>query len=144
MSIPCLPSLNLRKAAKPCAPQLCDSITQQCGSGFFTLATPQVEAAFASAAHVTKLDIVNTRVASFCDGAAGPGLASYDKGGERYRFQVPTQGVAGNDDPRQIPAHVRIKKEVHLLTANSVAPSHEELTIPISLLLHAAKALGRG
>ena len=47
------------------------------------------------AAHVTKLDIVNTRVAVV---AMEPraALAAYDKASERYTIQVPTQGVAGN------------------------------------------------
>src|SRR5947199_9491075 len=77
----------------------------------------KVEAAFASAAHVTKLDIVNTRVAVV---AMEPraGLASYDKASDRYTIHVPTQGVAGN---RTSLAKNILKvpdEKVHLLTPN--------------------------
>ena len=97
-----------------------------------------------SAAHVTKLDIVNTRVAVV---AMEPraALASYDKASERYTIQVPTQGVAGNrHHARQEPAKVPNEK-VHLLTAN-VGGSFgmKNINYPEYIcILHAAKALGR-
>src|SRR5258705_1742127 len=83
------------EAAKPGAPQLYDHIPNNVALDYHYGDTAKVEAAFASAAHVTKLDIVNTRVAVV---AMEPraGLASYDKASERYTIQVPTQGVAGN------------------------------------------------
>jgi carbon-monoxide dehydrogenase large subunit len=103
-----------------------------------------VEAAFASAAHVTKLDITNTRVAVV---AMEPraALASYDKASERYTIQVPTQGVAGN---RTNLAKNLLKvpnDKVHLLTAN-VGGSFgmKNINYPEYMcILHAAKALGR-
>src|SRR6478736_4152777 len=106
--------------------------------------TAKVEAAFASAAHVTKLDIVNTRVAVV---AMEPraGLASYDKASERYTIQVPTQGVAGNrlnlaKNILKVP-----NEKVHLLTPN-VGGSFgmKNINYPEYLcILHAAKALDR-
>uniref|UniRef100_UPI0013D6649C molybdopterin cofactor-binding domain-containing protein n=2 Tax=Pseudomonadota TaxID=1224 RepID=UPI0013D6649C len=51
--------------------------------------------AFAAAAHVTKLDIVNTRVA-VVSMEPRVALAHYDKATERFTLQVPTQGVSGN------------------------------------------------
>ena len=106
--------------------------------------TAKVEAAFASAAHVTKLDITNTRVAVV---AMEPraALASYDKASERYTIQVPTQGVAGN---RTNLAKNLLKvpnEKVHLLTPN-VGGSFgmKNINYPEYMcILHAAKALGR-
>ena len=44
------------------------------------------------AAHVTKLDIVNTRVA-VVSMEPRVALAAFDKAAERFTLQVPTQGV---------------------------------------------------
>src|SRR6476469_7422605 len=51
------------EAAKPGAPQLYDHIPNNVALDYHYGDAAKVEAAFASAAHVTKLDIVNTRVA---------------------------------------------------------------------------------
>src|SRR6202047_2282347 len=132
------------EAAKPGAPQLYDHIPNNVALDYHYGDTAKVEAAFASAAHVTKLDIVNTRVAVV---AMEPraGLASYDKASERYTIQVPTQGVAGN---RTTLAKALLKvpnEKVHLLTAN-VGGSFgmKNINYPEYIcILHAAKALGR-
>jgi carbon-monoxide dehydrogenase large subunit len=132
------------EAAKPGAPQLYDHIPNNVAMDYHYGNTEQVEAAFASAAHVTKLDIVNTRVAVV---AMEPraGLASYDRASERYTIQVPTQGVAGN---RTILAKNILKvpnEKVHILTAN-VGGSFgmKNINYPEYVcILHAAKALGR-
>jgi len=103
----------------------------------------KVEAAFASAAHVTKLDITNTRVAVV---AMEPraALASYDKASERYTIQVPTQGVAGNR--ANLAKNLKVPNEkVHLLTAN-VGGSFgmKNINYPEYMcILYAAKLLGR-
>jgi carbon-monoxide dehydrogenase large subunit len=132
------------EAAKPGAPQLYDHIPNNVAMDYHYGNTEQVEAAFAGAAHVTKLDIVNTRVAVV---AMEPraGLASYDRASERYTIQVPTQGVAGN---RTILAKNILKvpnEKVHILTAN-VGGSFgmKNINYPEYVcILHAAKALGR-
>src|SRR4051812_29549494 len=108
---------NAAEAAKPGAPQLYDHIPNNVALDYHYGDTAKVEAAFAAAAHVTKLDIVNTRVAVV---AMEPraALAAYDKASEPYTTQVPTQGVAGN---RQNLAKNILKvpnDKVHLLTAN--------------------------
>ena len=54
---------NAAEAAKPGAPQLYDHIPNNVALDYHYGDTAKIEAAFASAAHVTKLDIVNTRVA---------------------------------------------------------------------------------
>ncbi len=132
------------EAAKPGAPQLYDHIPNKVALDYHYGDSEKVEAAFASAAHVTKLDIVNTRVAVV---AMEPraALASYDRASERYTIQVPTQGVAGN---RQNLAKNILKvpnEKVHLLTAN-VGGSFgmKNINYPEYVcILHAAKALGR-
>ena len=54
---------NAEEAAKPGAPQLYDHIPNNVALDYHFGDAAKVEAAFAGAAHVTKLDIVNTRVA---------------------------------------------------------------------------------
>src|SRR5256886_1933562 len=135
---------SAEEAAKPGAPQLYDHIPNNVALDYHYGDTAKVEAAFASAAHVTKLDIVNTRVAVV---AMEPraALASYDTASERYTIQVPTQGVAGN---RMNLAKNILKvpnEQVHLLTPN-VGGSFgmKNINYPEYLcILHAAKALDR-
>jgi aerobic carbon-monoxide dehydrogenase large subunit len=131
-------------AAKPGAPQLYDHIPNNVALDYHYGHAAEVEAAFAGAAHITKLDITNTRVAVV---AMEPraALASYDKASERYTIQVPTQGVAGN---RANLAKNLLKvpnEKVHLLTPN-VGGSFgmKNINYPEYMcILHAAKALGR-
>jgi carbon-monoxide dehydrogenase large subunit len=135
---------SAEEAAKPGAPQLYDHIPNNVALDYHYGDAAKVEAAFASAAHVTKLDITNTRVAVV---AMEPraALASYDRKSERYTIQVPTQGVAGN---RTNLAKNLLKvpnDKVHLLTAN-VGGSFgmKNINYPEYMcILHAAKALGR-
>src|ERR1700735_4717904 len=132
------------EAVKSGAPQLYDHIPNNVALDYHFGDAAKVDAAFAAAAHVTKLDIVNTRVAVV---AMEPraALASYDKASDRYTIQVPTQGVAGN---RSNLAKNLLKvpnEKVHLLTAN-VGGSFgmKNINYPEYLcILHAAKALGR-
>jgi carbon-monoxide dehydrogenase large subunit len=132
------------EAAKPGAPQLYDHIPNNVALDYHYGDAAKVEAAFAGAAHVTKLDITNTRVAVV---AMEPraALASYDRASERYTIQVPTQGVAGN---RMNLAKNLLKvpnEKVHLLTPN-VGGSFgmKNINYPEYIcILHAAKTLGR-
>ena len=135
---------NAEEATKPGAPQLYDHIPNNVALDYHFGDAAKVDAAFAAAAHVTKLDIVNTRVAVV---AMEPraALASYDKSSERYTIQVPTQGVAGN----RVNLAKNILKvpndKVHLLTAN-VGGSFgmKNINYPeYTCILHAAKILGR-
>jgi carbon-monoxide dehydrogenase large subunit len=135
---------SAEEAAKPGAPQLYDHIPNNVALDYHYGDAAKVEAAFAGAAHVTQLDITNTRVAVV---AMEPraALASYDKASERYTIQVPTQGVAGN---RTNLAKNLLKvpnDKVHLLTAN-VGGSFgmKNINYPEYMcILHAAKSLGR-
>src|SRR5438034_6186031 len=83
------------EAAKPGAPQLYDHILDNVALDYHYGDTARIDAAFASAAHVTRLDIVNTRVA-VVSMEPRVALASYDKTSERFTIRVPTQGVSGN------------------------------------------------
>jgi len=104
------------EAAKPGAPQLYEHIPNNVALDFHYGDTAKIDAAFAGAAHVTKLDIVNTRVAVV---AMEPrvGLGHYDKTTDRFTLQVPTQGVAGNKAVLARILNVPPEK-VRILTAN--------------------------
>jgi carbon-monoxide dehydrogenase large subunit len=132
------------EAARPGAPLLYDHIPNNVALDYHFGDAEKVEAAFKSAAHVTKLDVINNRVAVV---AMEPraALASYDKATERFTIQVPTQGVAGNrvglaKNLLKVP-----NDKVRLLTAN-VGGSFgmKNINYPEYIcILHAAKALGR-
>src|SRR5215475_7098218 len=134
---------NAAEAAKPGAPQLYDHIPNNVALDYHYGDTEKVEAAFARAAHVTRLDIVNTRVAvSPMEPRAA--LASYDKASGRYTIQMPTQGVAGNRTMLKNILKVGPDK-VRVLTAN-VGGSFgmKNANYPEYVcILHAAKELGR-
>jgi len=134
---------NAAEAARPGAPQLYDHIPNNVALDFHYGDTAKIDAAFASAAHVTRLDIVNTRIAVV---AMEPrvALAKFDKASERYTIQVPTQGVSGNKAILARILNVPPEK-VRVLTAN-VGGSFgmKNLNYPeYTCILHAAKALGR-
>jgi len=134
---------NAAEAAKPGAPLLYDHIPNNVALDYHYGDTAKIDAAFASAAHVTKLDIVNNRVAVV---AMEPrtALAAYDKAAERYTLQVPTQGVSGNKATLAKILNVPAEK-VRILTAN-VGGSFgmKNVNYPeYTCILHASKALGR-
>ncbi len=144
LDIEALPAVtDAAEAAKPGAPLLYDHIPNNVALDYHYGDTDKIEAAFAGAAHVTKLDIVNTRVAVV---AMEPrvALGHYDKATERYTLQVPTQGVSGNKAVMARILNVAPEK-VRILTAN-VGGSFgmKNLAYPeYTCILHAAKALGR-
>jgi carbon-monoxide dehydrogenase large subunit len=139
-----LPSVtDPEEAAKPGAPQLYDHIPNNVALDYHYGDMEKVNAAFASAAHVTKIDIENTRVA-VVSMEPRVGLASYDKATERYTIQMPTQGVAGNR--ANLAKNLKVPNEkVRILTAN-VGGSFgmKNVNYPEYMcILYAAKALGR-
>src|SRR6185312_1148241 len=92
---------------------------------------------------VTKLDIVNTRVA-VVSMEPRVALAAYDKASGRFTLQVPTQGVAGNKAGFAKLLNVPTDK-VRILTAN-VGGSFgmKNMNYPeYTCIAHAAKMLGR-
>ncbi|MDP3690957.1 xanthine dehydrogenase family protein molybdopterin-binding subunit [Bradyrhizobium sp.] len=131
------------EAARPGAPQLYDHIPNNVALDYHYGDTAKIDAAFAAAAHVTKLDIVNTRVA-VVSMEPRVALAAYDRTSGRYTLQVPTQGVSGNKVTLAKILNVPNDK-VRILTAN-VGGSFgmKNVSYPEYIcILHAAKALGR-
>src|ERR1700732_1338640 len=134
---------SAEEATKPGAPQLYDHIPNNVALDYHYGDSAKVDTAFAAAAHVTKLDIVNTRVAVV---AMEPraALASYDKTSERFTIQVPTQGVAGNRV--NLAKNMKLPNEkVRILTAN-VGGSFgmKNINSPEYMcILYAAKELGK-
>ena len=132
-----------RKPTKPGAPLLYDHIPNNVALDYHYGDTAKIDAAFAAAAHVTKLDIVNTRVA-VVSMEPRVALAAYDKASERFTLQVPTQGVAGNKAGFAKILNVPTDK-VRILTAN-VGGSFgmKNMNYPeYTCIAHAAKVLGR-
>ncbi|GGH06300.1 carbon monoxide dehydrogenase [Alsobacter metallidurans] len=129
------------EADKPGAPTIYDEAPGNCALDYHFGPTEQVEAAFASAAHVTRLDIANNRIVvnSLEPRAA---LAQFSDG--RYVLNVPTQGVFGFRN--NLAGVLKVEpKDVHVITGHvggsfgmkgSVFPEYVSL-------LHAAKTLGR-
>jgi carbon-monoxide dehydrogenase large subunit len=144
LDIDALPAVtDCEAATKPGAPVLYDHIPNNVALDYHYGDTGAVEAAFASAAHVTKLDIENTRVAVV---SMEPrcALATFERSGGRYVIQVPTQGVAGNRNTLAKQLNVAPDK-VRILTGN-VGGSFgmKNISYPEYIcLLHAAKELGK-
>ncbi|WP_441235480.1 xanthine dehydrogenase family protein molybdopterin-binding subunit [Bradyrhizobium sp. 930_D9_N1_4] len=131
------------EATKPGAPQLYDHIPNNVALDYHYGDMDKVNAAFAGAAHVTKVDIENTRVA-VVSMEPRVGLASYDSKTERYTIQMPTQGVAGNR--ANLAKNLKVPNEkVRILTAN-VGGSFgmKNVNYPEYMcILYAAKELGK-
>ena len=144
LDIEALPAVtNAEEATKPGAPQLYDHIPNNTALDYHYGDTAKIDAAFAGAAHVTKLDIVNTRVA-VVSMEPRVALASYDKSSERFTIQVPTQGVSGNKVTFAKILNVPNDK-VRILTAN-VGGSFgmKNMNYPeYTCIAHASKMLGR-
>ncbi|MFZ5738111.1 MAG: xanthine dehydrogenase family protein molybdopterin-binding subunit [Pseudomonadota bacterium] len=139
-----LPAVTDAEAAmQPGAPQLYGHIGNNVALDYHFGDTAAVNAAFAAAAHVTSLDIENTRVAAV-PMEPRVGLASYDQQNGRYTIQVPTQGVSGNRNTLAKLLGVPTDK-VRVLTGQ-VGGSFgmKNISYPEYIcILHAAKALGR-
>ncbi|BAM90456.1 putative carbon-monoxide dehydrogenase large subunit [Bradyrhizobium oligotrophicum S58] len=134
---------NAEEAAKPGAPLLYDHIPNNVALDYHYGDTAKIQEAFAKAAHVTKLDIVNTRVA-VVSMEPRVALAAFDGKSERFTLQVPTQGVSGNKATLAKILNVAPEK-VRILTTN-VGGSFgmKNVSYPEYVCtLHAAKQLGR-
>ncbi len=130
-------------AAKPGAPQLYDDVPGNVCLDFLWGEPDKVASAFASATHVTRLSMRNTRVVV---AAMEPraGLCLYDKASGKWTLTVPGQGVWGQKGQLVDILGVTPDK-VRILTYNvggsfgMKAPIYPEYVC----LAHAARALGR-
>ena len=131
------------EAVKPGAPQLFDDAPDNVALDFHYGDAEKVEAAFAAAAHVTRLELLNNRIVV---SAMEPrsAIGDYDPGSGRFTFHVGCQGVFGlRGQLAEIlgipPAKLRV------LTGNvggsfgMKAQAYPEYVC----LLHAARVLGR-
>ena len=131
------------EAAAPGAPQLYDDVPGNVALDYLYGDPAKVAEAFAKAAHVTKVHLVNSRVVV---NAMEPraAIASFDKASGRYTMNIGCQGAFGMKgqlvDILGVPGD-----KVHVLTGNvggsfgmkaAVYPEY----VPI---LHAAKEIGR-
>src|SRR5690349_16211006 len=144
VEIEALPSVTrASEAAKPGAPQLYDDVPGNVALDYLYGDPAKVAEAFSKAAHVTKLDLVNSRVVV---SAMEPrsAIASFDKASGRFTMNIGCQGAFGMKNQLVDILGVTPDK-VHVLVGNvggsfgmkaAVYPEY----VPI---LHAAKELGR-
>ena len=133
--------VSAERAAQDGAPVLYRDVPGNVALDYHYGDTEAVKAAFAHAAHVTRLNLVNSRLAVNCIEPRAA-LASYED--NRYTLRVPSQGVSG------MRAHVAEAlgvdaKDVHILTGQ-VGGSFGMKAAVFSeyiCLLHASRALGR-
>jgi len=144
VEIEALPSVTrASEAAKPGAPQLYDDVPGNVALDYLYGDPDKVAEAFSKAAHVTKLNLVNSRVVvSAMEPRAA--VASFDKASGRFTLNVGCQGAFGMKNQLVDILGVTPDK-VHVLVGNvggsfgmkaAVYPEY----VPI---LHAARELGR-
>ncbi len=87
--------VGMRDAVKPDAPQILDDVPGNVALDYHFGDSAAVEAAFQSAAHVTKLRLLDSRIVV---NAMEPRacLAEYDPAQEKFTLHAPTQGVNGS------------------------------------------------
>jgi carbon-monoxide dehydrogenase large subunit len=133
-----------REAVKPGAPLLYDDVPNNIAADFHYGDATKVAAAFARAAHVTRLELVNNRVV-VCAMEPRSALAQYDAATDRWTLHAGCQGVFGlrgqlAKDILKVPT-----EKVRVLTGNvggsfgMKAPVFPEYVC----LFHAARSLGR-
>jgi aerobic carbon-monoxide dehydrogenase large subunit len=131
------------EAAAPGAPQLHDAVPGNVAAEFHYGDADKVAAAFAAAAHVTRLEIPSNRIV-VCPMEPRSALAEYDQASERWTLRVGCQGVFGLRNGLANVLGVE-RDKVRVLTGN-VGGSFgmKSAGYPVYLaLFHAARALGR-
>jgi aerobic carbon-monoxide dehydrogenase large subunit len=133
--------VSAEQAARTGAPQLYDDVPGNVALDYQYGDGEAVKAAFARAAHVTRLDLLNSRMVVNCIEPRAA-LASHDGG--RFTLYVPSQGVFG------MRAHLAEAlgvdaKNVHVLTGQVGGSFGMKAAVfpEYICLLHAARALGR-
>ena len=131
-------------AALPGAPQLYDDVPSNVALDYHYGDAEKVKAAFASAAHVTKLTLVNNRVVVSAMEPRGANVA-YDKADERWTIHLGCQGAWGLR--AQLANDVlKVKPEkVHVLIGNVGGSFGMKAQVypEYAALCHAAKLTGR-
>src|SRR6266403_1360926 len=131
------------EAARPGAPLLHDEAPANVALDYHYGDTEQVAAAFAKASHVTRLELVNSRVVvNAMEPRAAIGV--YDKASRRFTLHAPSQGVFGLRGNMADILKVE-PKQLRMLTGH-VGGSFGMKSGPFPeyvCVLHAARALGR-
>src|SRR5262250_2073960 len=131
------------EAARPGAPLLHDEAPGNVALDYHYGATEQVAAAFAKASHVTRLELVNSRVVvNTMEPRAAIGV--YDAASGRFTLHAPSQGVFGLRSHMADILNVE-PKQVRILTGH-VGGSFGMKSAPFPeyvCVLHAARALSR-
>jgi carbon-monoxide dehydrogenase large subunit len=144
INIDSLPAVTGAKAAAaPGAPQLHDGVPGNVAAEFHYGDAEKVAAAFATAAHVTRLEIPSNRIV-VCPMEPRSAIAEYDMESDRWTLRVGCQGVFGLKNGLANVLGVE-RDKVRVLTGN-VGGSFgmKSAVYPEYLaLFHAAKALGR-
>jgi carbon-monoxide dehydrogenase large subunit len=134
---------SCKAAAQPGAPLIHDEVPDNVAADFHYGDEEKVAAAFAAAAHVTRLEIPNNRIV-VCAMEPRSAIAEYDAEGDRYTLRVGCQGVFGLKGGLANILGVE-RDKVRVLTGNvggsfgmksSVYPEY-------LALFHASKTLGR-
>jgi aerobic carbon-monoxide dehydrogenase large subunit len=130
-------------AVTPDAPQLYEDAPGNLALDFHYGDAEKVKAAFASAAHVTKVDLVNSRV------VVNPlepraAIGSYDAASGRWTLNVGSQGVMGMKAQLAFVLGATPDK-VHVLTGNVGGSFGMKAAVypEYVCILHAARSLGR-
>jgi carbon-monoxide dehydrogenase large subunit len=144
VDIEALPAVtDAAEATKPGAPQIFDDVPNNISLDYHYGDAAKVEAAFKSAAHVTKLALINTRLVV---NAMEPrsAIGEYDTAADKYTLHVGSQGVFGLRG--QVADLLNVKPDrVRVLTGNvggsfgMKAAAYPEY----ACLFHAAKLLKR-
>jgi carbon-monoxide dehydrogenase large subunit len=130
-------------AARPGAPLLYDEAPGNVALDYHYGDSEQVNAAFAKAAHVTRIHLVNSRVVvNAMEPRAAIGI--YDAASGRYTLHVPSQGVFGlKGNMAEI---LKVEPQQMRVLSGHVGGSFGMKAAPFPeyvCVLHAARALGR-
>jgi len=133
--------VSAEEAARDGAPQLYDDVPNNVALDYHYGDAEAVKAAFARAPHVTRLNLVNSRLAVNCI-EPRVAVASYDGG--RFTLYVPSQGVFGMRSHLAEALGVDAKN-MHVLTGQVGGSFGMKAAVfpEYICLLHAARALGR-
>src|SRR6267154_2711714 len=131
------------EAARPGAPLIHDEAPGNVALDYHFGDTEQVAAAFAKAAHVTRVKLVNSRVVvNAMEPRAAIGV--YDPASGRYTLHVPSQGVFGlRGNMAEI---LKVEPKLVRILTGHVGGSFGMKSAPFPeyvCVLHAARALGR-
>jgi aerobic carbon-monoxide dehydrogenase large subunit len=134
---------SCKEAAQPGAPLIHDGVPGNVAADFHYGDAEKVAAAFAAAAHVTRLEIPNSRIV-VCPMEPRSAIAEYDAESDRYTLRVGCQGVFGLKGGLANILGVE-RDKVRVLTGNVGGSFGMKSQVYPEYLavFHAAKALGR-